>query len=137
MIGQVCKYRRDQHRVIQPRMLNWIKRQVPRGNLRDSLFLYRHLEQGTFVIAMWSQVGKSFQDIINLGLSLDNFTREVAEQFRIRIRDTLTRHELCQFLRQKQRDDLTNLQQENDEEVGRRAYIANETNKVKISMSGA
>ncbi len=137
MLGQLCRYRKDQHRVIQPRMLKWIKRQVPRGSLRDSLFLYRHLQHGTFVVASWSQIGRTFQDIINLGPSLDNFTHGVAEQFRIRVRDTFTRQELAKFLKQHNRDELTSLQDENDEEVLRREYIANETNKTKVSMSGA
>lgn len=137
MLGTLCKYRRDQHRVIQPRMLNWIKRQVPGGNLRDSLFIYRHLELGTYVIAMWSQIGRSFQDIVNLGYSLDNFNRAVAEKFRVSIRDSGTRHELVEFLKQTERDELTKLQQENDEEVERRAYIINEKNNVKVSFSGA
>lgn len=137
MLGQVCLYRRDQHRVIQPRMLNWIKRQVAGGNLRDSLFIYRHLELGTYVIAMWSQIGRTFQDIVNLGYSLDNFNRDVAEKFRVRIRDSGTRHELREYLKQQERDELTNLQQENDEEVERRAGIENKTNKIKVSFSGA
>ena len=137
MLGQVCEYRRDQHRVIQPRLLNWIKRQVPRGNLRDSLFIYRHLEHNTFVVASWSRRNRDFQDIINIGLSLDNFTEQVAEQFRVRVRDTFTRHELIRILKQEERNKLTNMQEENDEEVDRREGLANENKNVKVSMSGA
>ena len=136
MLGTLCQYRRDQHRVIQPRMLKWIKRQVP-GKLGDSLFIYRHLELGTHIIAMWSQIGKSFQDIVNLGLSLDNFTREVALQFVAQVKDAQTRYELCTFLKQQERNKLSEMQDENDEEVERRAYIENEKSNVKISMSGA
>lgn len=136
MLGQVCEYRRDQHRVIQHRLLNWIKRQVPRGSLRDSLFLYRHNELGTFVIASWSQTGRKFQDILNLGTSLYNFTWEVAEQFRRSIRNTSTRRELLDYLQQREIDYLKKLQEHNDKEVDWRRFTANETNKTRITMTG-
>ena len=85
MLGAVCHFRRDQHLILEPTFLDWCKEQAP-DDIKDELFVYRQLQVGTFVIGRWISKGAgTFVDLINLGSSLANFTREVAQGFRRRL----------------------------------------------------
>ena len=136
MIGQVCKYRRNQHRVIQPRLLNWIKRQAPKGRLRDSLFLYYQKQVGTFVIAQWVVPERAFRDVLNIGKDLTLFDADMSLRFRRMLHDITPIQEIRRHIIQGERDKLWALQQENDQKVGLAKYLKNELNTVRVSMSG-
>jgi len=133
MLGVACRYRKSEHRIIQPRILSWIKRQIPDARLRDSLFIYYHLQHGTFVIAQWVVPERSFIDIHNLGNSLANFTADAAQRFRQQIKSPVGRHELGKALRQKERDRLTQEQDINDDKVERRNRRM--SSKIVVSMA--
>ncbi len=86
MLGLACEYDGSQHRLITPELLHWCKRQASDGELRDSLFVYHHLQVGTFVIARWiNHPWGLFVDVLNLGHSLANFDKTAAREFRNRV----------------------------------------------------
>jgi len=76
----ICPFRHNQHQRISPEILNWAQSYCPDREAAGKLFMYRHLVHGTFVIALWVKEGW-FVDVLNLGRSLGNFTRERAEIF--------------------------------------------------------
>lgn len=117
MLGMACPYQKKQHRIIHHRLEKWIKRQVPDSNFRDSLFLYYHNSQGTFVIASWTVPGKFFVDVINLGDSLSNFDYPTAQQFRLRVRAPMSGAQTARTMKQYEQNRLSQIQEENDENV--------------------
>jgi hypothetical protein len=79
MFGMACPFRSQQHQIIHPPLESWLKRESPR-EVRDSLFVYYHLRERTYVIAMWTRPGM-FMDMVNLGFTLGNFDRQRAQLF--------------------------------------------------------
>lgn len=72
----VCRYTPEEHELITPTMLEWCKRNLPEP---ERLFMYRHRQWGTFVLAQWVGPQRTqFVDVMNLGTSLNNFTYERA-----------------------------------------------------------
>lgn len=134
MIGMLCPFRRWQHKIIHPRMLDWIKRGVP-AKLRDSLFMYYHLQAGTYVIAQWVVPDRFFLDVRNLEHSLDNFTKEMAIAVLAQLRDSVSRPDIAKSLRQYARDQASKDQERNDMQVERRRR--RQSTAVKVSLSGA
>ena len=79
-MNMACPFQSGQHQLISPPMLEWARANCPDKEAAKKLFMYRHLQHGTFVIALWVKEGW-FVDILNLGTSLANFTREKAQAF--------------------------------------------------------
>lgn len=121
MLGQTCRFDKAQHGLVHCELEDWIKRQVPAGE-RDLLFIYRHHLHGTFVIGYWVVLGSLFMDVMNLGHSLANFSRAMAQKFKRQFGDSMSREDMIKELKQHERDRLSGLQQENDEEVERRGW---------------
>ncbi len=130
MIGQACRYDRQQHRILHPRMEKYILRQAP-ANIRGSLFVYYHNLHRTFVIAQWVVPDKAFVDVMNLGHSLANFGSEEARQFRLQIKSPVGNQQLAKALRQKELDRLTERQATNDQQV----ELNNRRCSTKLSLS--
>lgn len=80
MLG-FCNYKSNEHMLIEPPLLGWLKRNIPDPRDKERVFVYRHIESGNFVIGLWESCPREkFQDIMNLGWSLQNFTRERAQR---------------------------------------------------------
>ena len=91
MLGAVCQYDRKQHLLLEPSLLEWCKAQSSNKNVSNELFVYRQMQVGTFVIGRWVNKSKGlFVDLVNLGYSLGNFTRGVAQEFRRRLLAPIT-----------------------------------------------
>jgi len=135
MLGQACPYRTEQHYIMHPELERWIKRNVPEKTLRDSLFIYRHLWYGTYVIAQWLSPGTTFIDLRNLGGSLQNFTREVARDFLKQINSPMSGREMGKHMVQHEQDILARQQEDNDEKVDWNNWQRNPTGRVAVSMS--
>jgi len=132
MLGMPCQFRPDQHEIIHPPLEDFVMRAVSEQKLRDSLFIYRHRLWRTFVIALW--VGPSeFVDVMNLGMSLGNFTRQRAKRLGQALNQSTSGKQFAKSLRQHQRDGLSQLQNESDEDADRFAY----RNSTKESVSFA
>jgi hypothetical protein len=136
MLGTSCPYRSDQHRIIHPELERWVKRQVSDPKLRDSLFVYHHLQVGTFVIAQWTVPDRWFVDVLNLGSSLANFDRGRAEMFKITFLQPVGKRQLGRALGQGYMGHLRGLQQQNDEEKEYRQWRSDRRTCRKV-MSGA
>jgi hypothetical protein len=128
MIGMPCAYRRDSHRIIHPRFLNWIRRQLADVKLRESLFVYYHLIHRNFVIAHWKVPCRYFVDILNLGHSLENFDQETAKNLITQLRTPISGSEMAEILRDKERKWLTMKQDDNDDRADR--FARSRTQKI-------
>ena len=82
MLGP-CIYKESEHELLTPELLYWCKRQTADPELRRRLFVYHQLQVGTFVIAIWLGAPKrEFVDLLNVGTSLRNFNRGMAQRFK-------------------------------------------------------
>ena len=100
MFSLSCQYDPAQHYLMEPELLSWCKRQTSDRRLQEQLFVYRQLEVGTFVIAMWVNGQKGqFIDLVNLGFSLRNFTREMAGELRRKLLAPASPREVIRALR--------------------------------------
>ncbi len=115
MINMPCVYRRNQHKIITPRFLEWIKRQLPSPKLRDSLFVYFHLIHRTFVIAQWTVPCRLFVDVMNLEHSLGNFTQEKAQNLIEQLKSPVSGAEMAELLKERERKWQSLRQNEDDE----------------------
>jgi len=77
----ICPFQHDQHHRIFPEILGWARDNCPDRDAAKNLFMYRHKIHQTFVIALWVKEGW-FVDVMNLGMSLGNFTQTSARVFR-------------------------------------------------------
>ena len=71
MLGLPCHYNASQHKLINPEMLNWCRRQTSDDRLKKKLFMYYHRLYGTFVVGLWvGEPRRWFVDLLNLVASL-------------------------------------------------------------------
>jgi hypothetical protein len=135
MLGQACPYRAEQHYIVHPELERWLQRNVSEKSLRDSLFIYKHLWYGTYVIAQWVSKGSSFIDLRNLGGSLRNFNREMAQNFLQQVNHPMSGKAMGKCMAQHESDILRNQQESNDENVDWNNWRRNPTQRVLVSMS--
>jgi hypothetical protein len=92
MIGMVQFYNTDDHTIIGGDIADFCARLVEHEpQRRGKLFVVRYNKVGTYVIAEWLANPRDiFVDVINLGTSLANFTREKAHELRKRLFAPLT-----------------------------------------------
>jgi len=110
MLGAICRFRKDQHRIIHPKFENWIKRHVPDERLRDSLFVYYHRIHKTFVVAQWKSYKRGFVDVLNLDTE-PRLYPEQAKQLLDSLRHPVSGHEIAENLRLSEWDQTTNQSQ--------------------------
>ncbi len=134
MLGQPCAYDRQQHRIIHPHIEKWIKRQVPVGKLRDSLFVYYHNLYGTFVIAQWIAPKKSFIDVLNMGTTLYNFDQDMAEEFLQGILSPVSSQEMADSLKRGESNRLSRKQDSTSDRAERMEQI--KSTKLSVSLTG-
>lgn len=82
-----CLFDEKQHQIILGgEIIGWCKRNAP-AKERKRFFLYRHRIHRTFVIARWAldRASGIFTDFLHIGHSLDEFTRQKADEFRRRL----------------------------------------------------
>ena len=134
MLGMVCTYNRWLHRIVHPRFEKWLIRECP-PQLRDTLFVYFHLQARNFVVAHWVAPCRLFRDIYCVGPTLAEFDVEAARQMRIQLKSPVGGHQLAQHLRQQDRDRISRMQEEND----RRRIMHEEmmSTKLKVSFAGS
>ena len=136
MIGLACLYRKDEHRIIYPRIISWLKRRVSNVKLRDSLFIYFHLKERTIVVAQWIVPCKTFIDVMNLGTSFSSFTPEVAKRLLNILRSPISGHELATLLKDRDRRRVLDKQDDNDEMVGYRSRHRTKIMETVPSLQG-
>jgi len=61
--------------------LDWMKRQLPEGALKASLFLYRAVESETFFVAQWISYRSVFVPLMAIGKNLAQFNQAMANKF--------------------------------------------------------
>jgi len=111
MFGLACHYDPRQHRILESGILAWCKRQVSDPYLKERLFTYYHRLEHTFVIALWlNQPKRWFVDVLNMGYSLGNFNRHLAEGLRRRLLAPLSTSDIRRQLRNAESDHLHKLQ---------------------------
>jgi len=136
MIGMACPYQPRVHKIIHPDLENYIKREVSDENLRDSLFIYFQTEYENFVIAHWTnQSHTAFMDVMNLGPSLSNFTREKADALREMLgTDSGVRaQDAAKQLRRGERLELGESQETNDKQKDLNEWVRRSA--VSVSMA--
>lgn len=96
MLGIPCKFDRNLFAIIHPPLVGWLRRAVPvPPKVRDRLFVYFSIENGTFVVGLWTDRWKrAFFDVVNMGQSL-HFTPEDALHIRQLLGQPLSRAELA------------------------------------------
>lgn len=115
MFGLACPYSRAQHKILtRHRLLDWIKRKVPELKLRDSLFIYYHLTEHTFVVAKWIVPCKLFIDLWNLGTHYEELTPEGIRDFLQRLRHPISKQEMREKMRLQEWRELSDKQDTND-----------------------
>lgn len=97
MLGSSCRYDRAQHERIDTEIMRWVNRNLP-PKIARSLFLYRHRQAETFVIAQWVDPCH-FVDVINLDKSLSGFDRPTAHWLQHQFAKPLLRSDAVKLLR--------------------------------------
>ncbi|KKN29234.1 hypothetical protein LCGC14_0846210 [marine sediment metagenome] len=107
MFNFTCQYDPAQHYIIEPEIIRWCRRQVDDKETKTHLFAYFHLRHRTFVIGWWvgSEHGR-FVDMINLGYSLSNFDRSMAQEFVRRLKQPTTSADIHRFMNDSSSDEL-------------------------------
>ena len=126
MLGLVSDYSSDEHTIINGTLSDWLKRLMEDDPLRKGrLFLLRYNQLEVFCICEWLGKPKDvFVDVMNLGKSLQSFTREKANELRHRLFAPLTAEETCQVISQTDSTYHHNLNDEDLEETERQERIA-------------
>ncbi|MHC4464259.1 MAG: hypothetical protein ACYS30_22945 [Planctomycetota bacterium] len=109
MLGVACHYSAEQHTLLKPELLKWCI-----DNTGD----------------------KQFVDILNLGYSLGNFTRDMAQEFVRRIKRPVTAEATSRRLRETASDQRHTWEHPN-ESVKQQTMEDLFSTKVSVSMSGA
>lgn len=119
MLGMSIQYNERDHSIIDGDISDFVSR------LSDSeigtqrkLFVVRYNKLRVYVIAEWLHGKKNgcFVDIMNLGNSLSNFTKQKADELRRRLYAPDTAASTASFIRQSNSDHLHQLQDEDSEE---------------------
>jgi len=107
MFNFTCQFNPVEHWLIEPEILRWCRRQVDEKDHKVRLFAYFHRVHQTYVIAWWVDrpCGK-FVDMLNLGFTLGNFTREKAQEFVRHLRQPTTASDIDKQVRRVESDQL-------------------------------
>jgi hypothetical protein len=136
MVGLAVQYDVLQHRIVDADLIDWLKRQVVSDErLRGNLFLYRHLQTGNFIVAVWvNHKYGAFREIMNLGLQ-KKFPRWRAGELVKMLQCPLSGKELVRGLRQEERNRISAEQEKNDEK--RERIRRARSSKMSVSFAGA
>lgn len=126
MLGMVSFYNSDEHTILGGEISSWLKRLTDGDPKRkNKLFLMRYNKLDVFCIAEWLAGPKDvFVDVLNIGKSLGNFSREKAQELCKRVFKPLSAEETCQAVSQADSDYHHNLNDEDLEETERHERIA-------------
>jgi hypothetical protein len=121
MNGLVSFYNSDEHTIIKGELAAFCERLVSSDHRhKGKLFVVRYNKLGSFVIAEWlTKPMDVFVDVMNLGKSLSNFTREKAHELRHRLFSPITAEETSRFIQRGDSDYHHMRQDENEEEQER------------------
>jgi len=118
VIGVACPYRKDKHILVHPPLESWLRRTFARRKEGPRLFVYFSLENGTFVVGLWTDGRKNaFHDVVNMGRSLLNFGLDDALHLRRLFGEPMTGESLSQASREEYMQRLRKLQDVNDAEA--------------------
>ncbi len=122
----VSTYSLDEHTIIDGELSRYITRLTEGDPLRrNHLFVVRYNKLGVFVIAEWLAKPRDiFIDVLNLGSSLQSFTRKKANELKTRLFAPLTAEGTNQQVAQAESDYHHGLQDENEEETERWERLA-------------
>jgi len=127
MLGMVSLYLSEEHTIIDGSGIpEWLKQLVKGDPQREGrLFLLRYNKLGVFCICEWTGNHKdTFVDVLNLGKSLGNFSREKAKELYKRLFTPVTAEETSKAIVQNDSDFYHNLQDEDSEETERQERVA-------------
>lgn len=110
-----CIYDPAQHEILKPSLLDFCRAQMDNPKERDRLFVYRHRVHCTFVIARWADKPMGvFTDFLNLGFSLGNFDRALADEFRRRLYKDTSPKEISTALNRAESNFRSDSEEKND-----------------------
>ena len=111
-----CVYDPAQHEIINPPVLDFCRAQMDSQTEKNRLFIYHHRVHDTFVVARWASDRKMgvFTDFLNLGYSLGNFDRALADEFRKRLYRGLAPAEIGKALNRAASDFRSENEEKND-----------------------
>jgi hypothetical protein len=106
MLGQVSVFDKEKHVIIKGDLSDWCEKLVKNTNESNrELFVVHYVKIGSFVIAEWAAPNHLvFTDVINLGNSLANFTKEKADELRKRLFAPVTTYESLEYSTQAESD---------------------------------
>jgi len=121
MLGMATNYNSDEHSIIGGDITDFLCRLVENDSQKEGkLFVVRYNKNGVFVIAEWLGRPKDvFVDVMNLGKSLSNFTRQKASELRQRLFAPLTAEETSKQIAMAESNYFHRRQDENEEEEER------------------
>ena len=125
-LGMVSWYDSDKHTIIPGELSDFCSRLVEGDPKRNGkLFVIRYNELGVFVICEWLAKPKDiFVDVMNLGKSLGNFTRQKAAELRHRLFAPITYEETARGSAEADSRFHHDMQDGNEEEGERLAKCA-------------
>ena len=126
MLGLVSLYNTDEHTILGGELSEWLKRLVEGDPQRGGcLFLIRYNKLGVYCICEWVGGGRdTFADVLNLGESLGNFSRQKAQELKQRLFNPLSAEETSREIIRNDSDYFHNLQDEDSEETERQERVA-------------
>jgi hypothetical protein len=125
MIGMVTHYNTKEHTIVGGEINDFCNRIVASSDGKRKLFVVHYNLIGVFVIAEWvGKVGDVFVDVMNLGNSMANFTREKAKELQKRVLAPDTCRATEVMLKSAESDHLHQMQDENAEEQERLQRVA-------------
>ncbi len=126
MLGMVSLYNSEEHTIMQGEIGSFCDRLVERDLQRQGkLFVVRYNKLGIFCICEWTDNHKdTFADVLNLGDSLGNFSRQKAQELKQRLFNPLSAEETSREIIRNDSDYFHNLQDEDSEETERQERVA-------------
>ncbi len=131
-LGLACPYSPVYHQIKDHDVIQWVKRQCTDRTLRSLLFLYRHAQYRTFVIALWeSDSHRAFVDVLNMGLT-PILTRDAAESLRRNLFAPTCSRDIAHQGAQAYSDYLHELQDEGEEVTDR--TMRNYNGRIRVAV---
>ena len=126
MLGMVSLYMPEEHTIIHGEMSSFLDRLVENDpQRRGNLFVIRYNKLGVFCLCEWVGGGRdTFADVLNLGKSLGNFSREKAQELYKRLFSPISAEETSRAIIGADSDFYHNLQDEDMEETERQERVA-------------
>lgn len=123
MLNMVSNFKTADHTIIGGTIAEFCSRLVEGDPQREGkLCVIRYNKLGVFVIAEWLAKPRDiFVDVMNLGNSLGNFTREKANELRKRLFDPISAEVTTKAMEAEESDHIHQLQDESEEEIERLA----------------